>query len=184
MIIEHEGDTVTNQANSHCENEFDSVVLLDDMNNCQIAFHRVSSRDLLYEEKKKQPKFLGMYLMGDILGEGSYSKVKEVLDTRTLQRRAVKIMQEKRLRKIPNGEQNVQRYLIWVHLRLFLITLNDREIQLLRRLDHKNVVKLIETMYNPEKEKLYMILEYCPVVLQELLDSVPSKKLPIWQAAE
>ena len=122
IVIDHHDGSIRNNdlARSHCEpiNELfdpndpaflldDPAFLLDDFN--RIAFHRVSSKDLLYEEKKKRPKFLGSYLMGDILGEGSYSKVKEVLDTRTLQRRAVKIMQEKRLRKIPNGEQNVQR---------------------------------------------------------------------------
>ena len=49
------------------------------------------------------------YLMGSLLGEGSYGKVKEVLDLHTLTRRAVKIVARKKLRKIPNGEQNVKR---------------------------------------------------------------------------
>lgn len=86
--------------------------LIDDVENCPLAFHRVDSCDILYEKKKKRVKFIGdgdRYIMGDPLGEGSYSKVKEVLDTETLERRAVKIMKNKRLRKIPNGEQNVQR---------------------------------------------------------------------------
>ncbi|RWS09372.1 serine/threonine-protein kinase STK11-like protein [Dinothrombium tinctorium] len=130
-----------------------------------LAFHRVNSFEILYEKKKKKAKFIGKYVMGDVLGEGSYSKVKEVLDSETLQRRAVKIMQKKRWRKIPNGEQNVQ-----------------REIQLLRGLDHKNVTKLIDIIYCDEKEKLYIIMEYCVCVMQELLESVPSKKLPINQA--
>lgn len=133
-----------------------------------LSFHRVSSVDILYEQKVKGPKFVkSKYLMGSSLGEGSYSKVKEVLDMETLQRRAVKIMKSRRLRKIPNGEQNVQ-----------------REIQLHRSLDHVNVVKLIETFYCSEKEKLYIIMEYCSAVLQDLLDSVPTKKLPLWQAGE
>ena len=77
--------------------------------NVPFAFHRVDSVEILYKEKKKRVKFVGKYIMGDAIGEGSYSKVKEVLDSETLQRRAVKIMKKKRLRKIPNGEQNVQR---------------------------------------------------------------------------
>lgn len=132
-----------------------------------LSFHRVSSTEILYETKRRVPKFIGKYLMGDALGEGSYSKVKEVLDTETLQRRAVKIMASKRLRKIPNGEQNVQ-----------------REIQLHRNLLHPNVVKLIQTFVCPEREKLYIIMEYCPIVLQEILDSIPSKRLPIFQSAD
>ena len=43
---------------------------------------------------------------------GAFSKVKEVLDVYTLCRRAIKIMKRKRLRKIPNGEVNVQRYVL------------------------------------------------------------------------
>ena len=65
---------------------------------------------------------------------------------------------------------------------LFPIVYTSREIQLLRRLNHKNVIRLIDTIYNYEKEKLYIIMEYCVAVLQELLDKAPNKKLPIWQA--
>lgn len=81
---------------------------LDDINT---FFHRVDSDQIIYEEKKKRCKLIGKYVMGDLLGEGSYGKVKEVLDSETLFRRAVKILKKKKLRRIPNGEQNVQRYL-------------------------------------------------------------------------
>lgn len=91
--------------------------------------------------------------------------MKEVLDTATLERKAAKIMKKKRLRKIPNGEANVQ-----------------REIQLLRKLNHENLIKLYDVVYDPLKEKLYIVMEYAVAVLQELLDSVPTKKLPIHQA--
>lgn len=130
-----------------------------------LVFHRVNSKDIIYQAKKKKAKMIGKYVMGDVLGEGSYGKVKEMLDSETLCRRAVKILKKKKLRKIPNGEQNVQ-----------------REIQLLRRLSHRNVIKLVDVLYNEEKQKMYMVMEYCVSVLQELLDSVPEKKFPIWQA--
>ncbi|CAG2107906.1 unnamed protein product [Medioppia subpectinata] len=130
-----------------------------------LAFHRVHSFEILYQKKKKRAKFVDQYVMGDVVGEGAYSRVKECLDSKTLERKAAKIMKKKRLRKIPNGEQNVQ-----------------REIQLLRRLDHKNVIKLYSVIYNEAKEKLYMIMEYCVAVIQELLDSVPDKKFPIFQS--
>ena len=55
-------------------------------------------------------------------------------------RRAVKIMKKRKLRKIPNGEANV-----------------EREIKLLYELSHKNVMKLIEVLYNEEKGKIYMV---------------------------
>ena len=75
-----------------------------------IRFHRFNSEDVIYEEPKKQAKIVGeKYLKGEVLGEGSYSKVKEMLDCVLLCRRAVKIMKKRRLKRIPNGEANVQR---------------------------------------------------------------------------
>ncbi|KAL3176504.1 hypothetical protein MRX96_010299 [Rhipicephalus microplus] len=97
-----------------------------------LVFYRVNSQDIIYKAKKKRPKMVGHYLMGDVLGEGSYGKVKEVLDSHTLCRRAVKILKRRKLRKIPNGEQNVH-----------------REIQLLRQLSHRNVIQLVEVLHMP-----------------------------------
>lgn len=130
-----------------------------------IAIRRVDSRDVVYENKKKTTKVLGRYVMGDVLGEGSYAKVKEAIDSETLIRRAVKIMKKRKLRKIPNGEANV-----------------EREIRLLNDLNHKNVMKLIEVLYNEEKGKIYMVLEYCCAVLKDMLDQTPEKKFPVWQS--
>ncbi|CAB1324432.1 unnamed protein product [Coregonus sp. 'balchen'] len=86
--------------------------------------HRIDSTEVIYEPRRKRAKLIGKYLMGDLLGEGSYGKVKEMLDSETLCRRAVKILKKKKLRRIPNGEQNVK-----------------KEIQLLRRLRHKNIIQ-------------------------------------------
>ncbi|XP_047101972.1 serine/threonine-protein kinase stk11-like isoform X2 [Schistocerca piceifrons] len=133
-----------------------------DMN---MFFHRVGSDQIIYQRRKKKCKIIGKYVMGDLLGEGSYSKVKELLDTVSLCRRAVKILKKKKLRRIPNGEQNVQ-----------------REIQLLKTLQHKNVIHLVEVLYNDEKQKMYMVLEYCVGGLQDMLESAPKKKFPLWQA--
>ncbi|CAL1293510.1 unnamed protein product [Larinioides sclopetarius] len=130
-----------------------------------LVFHRVNSKEIIYQTRKKKAKIIGKYVMGDILGEGSYGKVKEMLDSETLCRRAVKILKKKKLRKIPNGEQNVQ-----------------MEILLLKRLNHKNVIKLVDVLYNEEKQKMYMVMEYCVSVLQQMLENLPEKKFPIGQA--
>jgi len=80
----------------------------DDLEN-GVFFHRVASDQIVYRTRHKRAKLIGKYLMGDMLGEGSYGKVKECLDTDTACRRAVKILKKKKLRKIPNGEENVKR---------------------------------------------------------------------------
>ena len=75
-----------------------------------VTFHRYLSEDVIYETPQKEAKIVGgRYLKGEQLGEGSYSKVKEMMDVNTLCRRAIKIMKQKRLKRIPNGEANVQR---------------------------------------------------------------------------
>ena len=75
-----------------------------------LTFHRYPDVDIIYEEARKEAKIVGgRYLKGEQLGEGSYSKVKEMLDVNTLCRRAVKIMKQRRLKRIHNGETNVQR---------------------------------------------------------------------------
>ena len=77
------------------------------------TLHKTTTQELLgYRCPTKKVKFIGIYLMGGELGEGSYGKVKECLDTKTLCRRAVKILKKRKLRKIPNGEANVKRYLL------------------------------------------------------------------------
>ncbi|CAG4938012.1 unnamed protein product [Colias eurytheme] len=151
-----------------------SVTWLDDdqiddldlnLDQTNLFFHRVDSADIIYRSKKKKCKMVGKYVMGDVLGEGSYGKVKEMLDSETLCRRAVKILKKRKLRRIPNGEQNVQ-----------------REIQLLRILRHKNVIELVDVMYNDEKQKMYLVMEFCVGVLQDMLESSPGKKFPQHQA--
>lgn len=127
--------------------------------------HRIDSTEVIYQPRRKRAKLIGKYLMGDLLGEGSYGKVKEMLDSETLCRRAVKILKKKKLRRIPNGEANVK-----------------KEIQLLRRLQHKNIIQLVDVLYNEEKQKMYMIMEYCVCGMQEMLDSVPEKRFPVFQA--
>ncbi|ESP05300.1 hypothetical protein LOTGIDRAFT_208293 [Lottia gigantea] len=144
-------------------NELDFIN--DDDNLDNLFFHRVDSAQIIYQPRRRRAKLIGRYLMGDLLGEGSYGKVKEVLDTDSLCRRAVKILKRKKLRKIPNGEENVK-----------------REIQFLKRLHHKNVINLVDVLTNEEKQKMYMIMEYCVSELQEMLEGVPDKKFPVMQA--
>ncbi|KAK7065202.1 Serine/threonine-protein kinase stk11 [Halocaridina rubra] len=148
---------------------------MDDSNDIFMSFgagdedpfviQRINSEEIIYCPPKRKYKMIGKYVVGDILGEGSYGKVKECLDTVTLQRRAVKIMKRKILRRIPNGDQNVQ-----------------REIRLLRRLRHKNVISLLDVYHNHEKGKIYMVMDFCVTGLQEMLDRAADKKFPISQA--
>lgn len=95
----------------------DHLDFLNDDNEGLPFFHRVESSEVVYQPRRRKAKMVDRYLIGDLLGEGSYGKVKEAIDTVTLCRRAVKILKKRKLRKIPNGEQNVLRCLL--HLIMF-----------------------------------------------------------------
>ncbi|CAF2817182.1 unnamed protein product [Rotaria sp. Silwood2] len=136
-----------------------------------VPIQRVSSEDEYnFYSKRKRAKFIGPYLFGDVIGQGSYAKVKECLDRRNLCRRAVKIMQRRRLRKTPHGEK-----------------MAATEIRILKKLNHPNIIKLYDFIRNDEKQKLYLFIDLCVVSLQEMLDSDERLKLklnafPTWQA--
>ena len=157
----------TEENTNHCENNWNMNYdgLDDDFGDNLFTIHQVPSEDIIYERYEQKAKMVGKYLVGDMLGEGSYGKVKEALDTVTLHRRAIKIMKKRKLRKIPHGEENVK-----------------REIWMLKRLRHKNVIELVDVLYNDEKEKMYIVLEYCVCGIHEMLEHAKDNKFPEWQA--
>uniref|UniRef100_A0A1Y1JX30 non-specific serine/threonine protein kinase n=1 Tax=Photinus pyralis TaxID=7054 RepID=A0A1Y1JX30_PHOPY len=57
-----------------------------------------------------------------------------------------------------------------------------REIKLLRTLKHKNVINLVDVLYNEEKQKMYLIMEFCVGSLQGMLEATPLKRFPLFQA--
>ncbi|KAJ3211799.1 Serine/threonine-protein kinase STK11 [Clydaea vesicula] len=149
----------------------------------------INSTDIIYSENAVRMKFIGPFLLGDMIGKGSFGKVKEGLCSQTLQRVAVKIINKKRVKKTPNGVENVL-----------------REIKLLNNLKHKNIVQLIDVYCKVDEEtrgntgifnwfssiedepiswkqddgtefecnvqvlKWYLVFEYCPCTLQNILE--------------
>ena len=101
------------------------------------------------------------YLLGEVLGKGSYGKVREALDTNTLRVVAVKIVKKQLLRKLPgDGEAAVQ-----------------QEIDVIKGLDHPHVVSYVESFVNEEKGKLYVLSPighyphyHCPSCVIHLLN--------------
>ncbi|CAF0809293.1 unnamed protein product [Adineta steineri] len=154
------------------DGEHNSALLLNLTPPTPVTIQRVSSEDEMnLYLKRKRAKFIGPYLFGDVIGQGSYAKVKECLDRRNLCRRAVKIMQRRRLRKTPHGEK-----------------MAATEIRILKKLNHPNIIKLYDFIRNDEKQKLYLFIDLCVVSLQEMLDADiqqpvhRTKVFPIWQA--
>jgi serine/threonine-protein kinase 11 len=89
--MEMEEEIVSPQPNVEwLSNEEIAQIDLQTMSNFNFN-NRIASEEIIYQRKKNDIKMIGKYVMGDKLGEGSYGKVKEVLDTETLCRRAVKV---------------------------------------------------------------------------------------------
>ena len=58
----------------------------------------------------------------------------------------------------------------------------SREIRILSKLRHRNVIRLVEVFEDEEKQKKYVVLEYCVGGLQELLERCVLHKFPLQQA--
>lgn len=56
-----------------------------------------------------------------------------------------------------------------------------REIKLLRTLKHKNVINLVDVLYSDEKEKMYLVMEFCVCGLQVNVTSTIDEYPLIWR---
>lgn len=101
---------------------------------------------------------LNEYKILQKLGKGSYAKVKLAINERTSKKYAIKIFHKSILKhqnryiKCPNGESN------------FINALQDvfREIAIMKKLSHPNIIRLYEVIDDEDGDKLYMILDLAP----------------------
>ena len=99
-------------------------------------------------------KYYNEYKFLKILGKGSYSKVKLVM--KDDQKYAMKIINKKELKKKKIFKQDKDGNVIVTNL------LKDalKEIAILKKLNHPNIIKLYEILHSYQKEKIYLIMEY------------------------
>ena len=99
-------------------------------------------------------KYYNEYKFIKILGKGSYSKVKLVKKDNI--NYAMKIIDKKILKNKKIFKQDKDGNIIVTNL------LKDalKEIAILKKLDHPNIIKLYEILHNHQKQKIYLILEY------------------------
>ncbi|RWS04003.1 U3 small nucleolar RNA-associated protein 18-like protein [Dinothrombium tinctorium] len=137
--------------------------------------------NLKWQEKiRKPPKiYAGIYLKGEFLGNGTISKVNEVLDISTLQRLAVKRFRLTEISKKHNYEE--------------IVRFIKQEAFVLMSLNHKNIIKVVDILIEVEEglkrqkilnsaTKMYLIMEYCASSVEEIIRSAPLNKLPVKQA--
>lgn len=93
----------------------------------------------IYNDPNEEKK-IGTYSIGEAIAEGSFGVVKEAMNTRSNLKVAVKIIRKDASEfvtdKIPN----------W------------REIEILQKLNHPNIVKMLDTFQT--SEKMYIFMEH------------------------
>ena len=90
---------------------------------------------------KKLKSNKGPYILGEKLGEGAFAKVRLATQIQIKEKCAVKIL-EKKLLESPNDIQRLK-----------------KEIKILKKLRHKNIIQLYDIMES--KRNLYFVMEYC-----------------------
>lgn len=72
---------------------------------------------------------------------GSYAKVREAVDSITNRKVAIKILSRRKLKRLPAGESTVK-----------------KEVEVLSKLRHVNIVEHIDYFTIDDKEKMYPLL--------------------------
>lgn len=107
------------------------------------------------------PRFIDHYITGEVIGSGSYAEVRECVDTQTLERYAIKIIDKEYLtKKAPRALANQM-----------------QEIRLLRHIQHPNLISMKECLF--KEQRIYIILEYCCLNMKELLDDQKDNKFQV-----
>jgi serine/threonine protein kinase len=132
------------------------------------VFTRIKASDVVYRQRST-PKRLnhGRYLVGGVIGQGSYAKVREAWDMTSRRTVALKIFTPRYLRRVPGGEVSMR-----------------RELWALRKLPpHPNVISMVDHWSDEAKGKNYLAIDLVPGgTLRDLIDRAPGNRVPVGQA--
>eukprot|EP00736_Rhodelphis_marinus_P008186 Rmarinus@m.6288 len=147
--------------------EFDDTGILDVGYGSLVT--GVGSLRIHYHDPGKAPEVIKNYIIGDVIGAGSYGKVYEGFNSTTMRMVAIKKMDKGQIRKRNRGMDSV-----------------EQEIEVLQALQCcKRTVQSLDFISDEDNDTMYIILELITgCTLQELLDSAPDKRLPRHQAQD
>jgi [calcium/calmodulin-dependent protein kinase] kinase len=97
----------------------------------------------------KKRYIVNNYILLDTLGTGSYGEVRLCKDRTTDNLFAIKIISKEMLKKRKSGNSN-ETYFEDIR----------REIAIMKKLVHPNVLRLFEVLDDPNVNKMYLVLEY------------------------
>jgi serine/threonine protein kinase len=93
------------------------------------------------KQQQQQHKIVGSYMLGKTIGEGTFGKVKLAMHIPTGEKVAVKILEKSRVKEAAD----VRRV--------------NREIKILKKSRHSNIIQLYEVLDTPTT--IYLIMENC-----------------------
>ena len=156
--IERDENHILDNINKEKEEKKDLCLSFNNrINNEKDVLKNIQKRSKTFENIVKNNKNeykIGGYLIKNNLGEGTFGKVKLGIYIKTGEKVAIKIINKKKL-----IEKNDQ-----IHLK--------REIDLLQKLNHTNIISVYEIFEN--NDNYYIIMEYCSK--GELFNYIVSKK--------
>lgn len=110
-------------------------------------------------------KLVGDYVIGNILGNGTYAEVREALNLSTLQRLAVKVITKNTVLNKAFGKVNI-----------------INEVKVLSKHRHKNIIKMHALLLCKSTETVYFVLDYCVCSLEDLIQLSSTGKISHSQA--
>jgi len=117
----------------------------------------VPENEVIKTYDSKNRKILNGYLVKKLLGNGAFSKVKLVEKNGKFF--AMKIIDKNKLQKQKKG------FFVDNEGKLEINSMLEdalKEIAILKKCNHPNIIKLHEILYDNEKNKIYLILDDCP----------------------
>eukprot|EP00350_Pseudokeronopsis_sp_OXSARD2_P001562 CAMPEP_0170567112 /NCGR_PEP_ID=MMETSP0211-20121228/80277_1 /TAXON_ID=311385 /ORGANISM="Pseudokeronopsis sp., Strain OXSARD2" /LENGTH=130 /DNA_ID=CAMNT_0010888483 /DNA_START=354 /DNA_END=746 /DNA_ORIENTATION=+ len=108
----------------------------------QITKSVISGRD--HQGKKK----VNQYILLQEIGKGSYASVKLCYNTENKKMYAMKVLSKKKLGRIFISKTRTALHDV------------EKEIAIMKKLDHPNIVNLFEVLDDPSVDKLYIVMEY------------------------
>mmetsp|Transcript_4871 Transcript_4871/g.18268 ORF Transcript_4871/g.18268 Transcript_4871/m.18268 type:complete len:1298 (-) Transcript_4871:2929-6822(-) len=129
----------------------------------EVTFDGESDYVTYGQEQKERLRQVNQYILGEKLGSGTYGKVVEAIDSKSLRRVAIKIMKRIRLKKIKGAEKRLK-----------------NEILINQKLKHTNVIEFYEVIHDEKKGKIYLVIEFAGAgSLSQVIDSQSNQRLPL-----
>ncbi|EQC35853.1 CAMKK/CAMKK-META protein kinase [Saprolegnia diclina VS20] len=119
-----------------------SQMTLEGLNGVALETSKLTKHRLANGEK-----VVNKYVIKGELGKGTFGTVKKCMNEEDGKLYAVKIMHKTFVQRMANREDSLQDAL-------------RREVAIMKKLSHRNVVRLVEVIDDPSSQKVYLVQEY------------------------